>query len=67
MSEPTPDEVHLVNRRLFLQYASIATAASAGAIGMALKTDALAKQQVLQPTAVRANGDEGMPYPYHGG
>lgn len=66
MSSHTPNDEQQVNRRLFLQFTAAATA-SAGALGIAMKTDALAKQVPMLPVDFRDNGDDGMPYPYNNG
>ena len=60
------DDSDQINRRLFLQYAATAAAGTAGAVAISLKTDALAQQSQTTPRIV-ANGDDGMPYPYHDG
>lgn len=65
MNNPSTEDELQLNRRKFLQFAATASAATAEAFGIAMKTDALA--QVIEPRSVRHNGDEGMPYPYHGG
>ncbi|MBI1346146.1 hypothetical protein GC163_07635 [bacterium] len=63
---PADEDEQKLNRRLFLQYSASGTLITATAVGIALKSDAIA-QQVFQPLIVGGNASEWMPYPYHGG
>ena len=61
------DELKLTRRR-FLQHSAMATAMSAGAYGIALKTDALARaDEGLPNTTMSWPPDEILPYLYHEG
>jgi hypothetical protein len=57
------DELKLT-RRLFLQHTAMATAMTAGMYSIALKTDALAQQQLTSP---KFFADGPSPYPYMDG
>lgn len=61
------DELKLT-RRLFLQHSAVATAMSAGAYSIALKTDALARADDGLPNTTKSwPPDEILPYLYHEG
>jgi hypothetical protein len=53
-----------VTRRLFLQHSAMASAAAAGAYGIALKTDALARADEGMPTVFGSGSDGTLPYEY---
>ena len=53
-----------VTRRRFLQHSAMASAASAAAYSIALKTDALARADEGLPVAVLSEPDGTLPYEY---
>jgi hypothetical protein len=65
MSDRASDAELKCTRRLFLQHSAVAAATSATLVGIAMKTDALARPPVMVVAALLGgNGDDGMPYPY---
>jgi hypothetical protein len=53
-----------VTRRLFLQHSALASAAAAGAYGIVLKTDALARADEGLPVGALSGADGTVPYEY---
>jgi hypothetical protein len=53
-----------VTRRTFLQHSAVASAASAGACAVALKTDALARADEGLPADFQTMSDGVLPYVY---
>lgn len=56
------DEELKLTRRLFMQQAAIASAMAGGLHSIAMKTDALANAEKIEPLEIRA--DHPSPYPY---
>jgi hypothetical protein len=53
-----------VTRRTFLQHSAVASAASAGACAIALKTDAMARADETVPAEFQSMSDGILPYVY---